>query len=188
VPKPIYPLINYAQSTHQLLVKNKKPRFLKFQASLVHCERLNLSNNSLSDVGANVRQLPRLRHLNVSHNGIEHVHDWHLLLGQVTHLYLANNTIRSLAGKWSKLRKIGTINENAGLQRVKSLELLDVSNNALMDVVEVWPVGDLPVLTQLTLTGNPVAATIEYRTRVLQAFGTRANEVIFVRIGNLRKL
>ncbi|CAM6005916.1 unnamed protein product [Sphagnum balticum] len=47
-----------------------------------------------------------------------------------------------------------------------------------MDVVEVWPVGDLPVLTQLTLVGNPVAAAIEYRTRVLQAFGTRANEVI----------
>lgn len=65
---------------------------------------------------------------------------------------------------------------------MKSLEVLDMQHNALADVDAVTPIGVLPVLHTLLLLGNPVTAVVEYRTRVLQAFGERAAEVKWIKL------
>ena len=59
-----------------------------------------------------------------------------------------------------------------------SLEVLNVRDNSIIHIEQVWPIGDLPCLVQLQIDGNPVQQVVEYRTRVLEAFGSRAHEVI----------
>ncbi len=56
--------------------------------------------------------------------------------------------------------------------------MLDVRDNALTHVEQVWPIGDLPCLVELRMNGNPLQQIVEYRTRVLEAFGARAHEVV----------
>jgi hypothetical protein len=72
-----------------------------------------------------------------------------------------------------------------GLHHLYSLEQLDVRNNALMDIADVWPLGRLPNLSLVLLAGNPVVSAVEYRTRVLEAFESvwkRSRDVRFVNI------
>uniref|UniRef100_A0A914WJJ3 Uncharacterized protein n=1 Tax=Plectus sambesii TaxID=2011161 RepID=A0A914WJJ3_9BILA len=82
-------------------------------------------------------------------------------LGNLKRLVLTGNSIRSLNG----------------LRKLFCLQFLDLKDNSLAQVADVWPVGRLPCLDTLILTGNPVEAIVEYRTRVLEAFGMRAGEV-----------
>ncbi|PIO58450.1 hypothetical protein TELCIR_20115 [Teladorsagia circumcincta] len=58
-----------------------------------------------------------------------------------------------------------------------SLEYLDLRNNAIETVESVYPLGSLPCLEALYLKGNPVRKVVEYRTRLLEAFGERNWEV-----------
>ncbi len=58
-----------------------------------------------------------------------------------------------------------------------SLEFLDVKDNAIMQAPDVFAIGNLPCLERLELKGNPIESSVEYRTRVLEAFGDRAGEV-----------
>jgi hypothetical protein len=65
----------------------------------------------------------------------------------------------------------------AGLRKLYSLHQLDVRDNAIAHIGDVWPIGQLPCLEQLMLSGNPIESIVEYRTRVLESFGERAKEV-----------
>lgn len=65
----------------------------------------------------------------------------------------------------------------AGLYKLYSLEYLDVRDNSLVQTNDVWPIGGLPCLEVLLLTGNPLEASVEYRCRILEAFGERASEM-----------
>ena len=61
-------------------------------------ERLDLSNNNIRDIGYALRDLPRLREVNLSCNGLEHVSDWHLRIGNIKRLNIAKNSVRALHG------------------------------------------------------------------------------------------
>ncbi|KFD71743.1 hypothetical protein M514_16263 [Trichuris suis] len=123
-------------------------------------QRLDLTCNCLTEI-CNLQHLPFLRELNLSNNRIEKVDNWHCKLGNVKKIWLTNNKVRSLKG-FSKLY---------------SLEFLDVRDNQLTHLRHVWPLGQLPCLKELVLSGNGVENGVDARTRVLEAFGERAAEV-----------
>ncbi|VDP11853.1 unnamed protein product [Soboliphyme baturini] len=121
---------------------------------------LDLTCNCLRDID-NLQHLPYLTELNLSNNRIEKIEHWNKKLGNVKKLRLTNNKIHSLKG----------------LSKLYSLEYLDVRDNNLSHIKQVWPVGNLPCLQVLLLSGNCVENSIDYRTRILEAFGERASEV-----------
>uniref|UniRef100_A0A5S6R3P4 PX domain-containing protein n=1 Tax=Trichuris muris TaxID=70415 RepID=A0A5S6R3P4_TRIMR len=123
-------------------------------------QRLDLTCNCLTEI-CNLQHLPFLRELNLSNNRIEKIDNWHCKLGNVKKIWLTNNKVRNLKG-FSKLY---------------SLEFLDVRDNQLMHLRQVWPLGQLPCLKELVLSGNAVENGVDARTRVLEAFGERAAEI-----------
>ncbi|CDW57589.1 nischarin [Trichuris trichiura] len=123
-------------------------------------QRLDLTCNCLTEI-CNLQHLPFLRELNLSNNRIEKVDNWHCKLGNVKKIWLTNNKVRSLKG----------------FSRLYSLEFLDIRDNQLTHLRHVWPLGQLPCLKELVLSGNGVENGVDARTRVLEAFGERAAEV-----------
>lgn len=63
------------------------------------------------------------------------------------------------------------------MSKLYSLEYLDLRNNCLVQTNDIWPLGGLPCLEVLLLSSNPLEASVEYRCRVLEAFGERASEI-----------
>lgn len=47
----------------------------------------------------------------------------------------------------------------------------------LLQIMEIKHVSQLPCLESLVVKGNPVTIVLDYRTRVLEMFGDRVNEV-----------
>ncbi|EYC26153.1 hypothetical protein Y032_0011g1588 [Ancylostoma ceylanicum] len=124
-------------------------------------KKVNFSHNNILDIGPHLQHLTCLTELDLSSNGISSVQHWNELLGNLKKLILANNAIKDVSG----------------LSRLYSLEYLDLKNNAIENVASVHPLGGLPCLEVLHLRGNPVRKVVEYRTRVLEAFGERSWEV-----------
>lgn len=122
--------------------------------------KLNLNHNKLSTVQG-LTQLPHLSHLYLAANTFYSVEDLHVRLGNIVHLDLSENHISSLLG----------------FSRLFSLERLELASNAVTDVDEARHLSSLPCLEALTLTGNPVATCVDYRTRVLERVGVRAAEI-----------
>nr|KAG5711325.1 hypothetical protein BaRGS_006022 [Batillaria attramentaria] len=123
-------------------------------------ENFDLSHNQLEGV-QNLQWLSHLTHLDLSHNRLRVLDSLHTKLGNVKTLLLAGNLIESLHG-FSKLF---------------SLETLDISSNKIAKLEDVRPVCLLPCVEKLQLTGNPVTLTVDYRTKVLEMFGDRVDEV-----------
>ncbi|KRZ86799.1 Nischarin [Trichinella sp. T8] len=121
---------------------------------------LDLACNCLTDI-CNLQHLPYLRELNLSNNRIEKIDDWHLKLGNVKKIWLVNNRIKQLKG----------------LAKLYSLEFLDLRDNQLSQIGHIWPLGQLPCLHELLVSGNTAENMVDYRTRILEAFGSRANEL-----------
>lgn len=124
-------------------------------------QHLNLTSNRLIDID-HLNHLNQLNELDLSHNSIELISNWHQKLGNLSRLILTANKIRAVEG----------------LSRLYSLEYLDLRNNQIVLTTDVRPLGHLPVIREVFLTGNPLEASVEYRSRVLEAFGDRASEVI----------
>ncbi|XP_025106237.1 nischarin-like isoform X3 [Pomacea canaliculata] len=124
-------------------------------------EQLDLSHNQLENV-QNLQWLSNLTQLDLSHNRLRRLDSLHTKLGNVTSLSLAGNMIETLQG-FSKLF---------------SLQVLDVSNNRITALEDVKPVCQLPCLEKLFLSGNQITLTVDYRTKVLEMFGDRVDEVI----------
>ncbi|XP_055628903.1 nischarin [Toxorhynchites rutilus septentrionalis] len=140
-------------------------------------------NNRLSDIDHTIRLLPNLKDLvldknqiaSIAHlnhlnnlqtlslrcNRITECHDWHLQLGNLVSLNLSQNRIRVLEG----------------LSKLYSLVNLDLSCNQIDDINEIDHLGNLPLLENLRLMGNPVAGSVDYRARVLSRFGERLQEI-----------
>lgn len=122
---------------------------------------LVLDQNQIKTI-ENLSSLPYLQTLSLCENQITQCIDLHLELGgNLMHLNLSQNNLRSLKG----FRKLFTL--------VK----LDVSCNAIDSIDEVDYVANLPCLEELILTGNPMAGTVDYRSRVLARFNDRINEI-----------
>lgn len=147
-------------------------------------ENINLSENKLTAIDTSIRLasnlktlvldqnqitrienlsgLPYLQTLSLCENHISQCVDLHLELGgNLMHLNLSQNNLRSL----NAFRKLFTL--------VK----LDVSCNSIESIDEVDYVAGLPCLEELILTGNPIAGTVDYRSRVLARFNDRINDI-----------
>lgn len=120
----------------------------------------NCNQNQLSDI-KNLCHLSNLEELYLSSNLFERVDCLHTKLGNLLHLNLSANFLTTLSG-FSKLY---------------SLQFLDVSSNQISSLNEVQYIGDLPCLENLRLTGNPLSIIVDYRVKVLEQFGTRANQI-----------
>lgn len=123
------------------------------QTQLTRLERLDLSHNLISRI-ENSEHLYRLSYLNLGHNLLTSVANVNLVLGNVTALVLRENQLVSLLG----------------LEKLFNLRRLDLTANRLVDLGEVRELGTLPVLEQLSLARNPLAAAPHYRAAVLAAF------------------
>ncbi|VDN06056.1 unnamed protein product [Thelazia callipaeda] len=128
---------------------------------LCSVRKINLSHNFLTGIGNHLQHLTMLNELNLSNNSIKSLDSWYTRMGNVKRLYLAGNRICSLKG----------------LQKLYSLEYLDITDNNIATADDVRPVCTLPCLDHLILKGNPVQQVIEYRTKVLELFGERFAEM-----------
>lgn len=136
----------------------------KIDASICLAKNLKtllLDQNNITTI-ENLSCLPYLQTLSLSENKISVCLDLHLELGgNLMHLNLSQNCLNSLKG----FRKLFTL--------VK----LDVSCNLIESIDEVDHVAELPCLEEFILTGNPIAGTVDYRSRVLSRFGERITEI-----------
>ncbi|GMS95737.1 hypothetical protein PENTCL1PPCAC_17912 [Pristionchus entomophagus] len=140
-------------------------RVVELDHSLSRLPRVHsftMTHNHLSDIGRYLLDLPSLTYLDLSNNQIEELDKWNEKLGNIRVLLLAGNRITNLAG----------------LSKLYSIEFLDVSHNGLTKPEDVTPIGILPCLTELKVEGNRLTERADYRTIVLEAFGSRHDEVL----------
>lgn len=147
--------VKYANfSDNQISIVDKSINLMPKVTELI------LDSNNIDKI-IHFRSLPLLSTLSLESNRLSDCQNLHTQLGQVTTLNVAQNQIRSLKG----------------FQKLYSLVNLDISCNLIDTVDEVEFIGNLPLLKNLRLTGNPVAGTVDYRSRVLSRFGDRLHEI-----------
>lgn len=127
---------------------------------------LNLSHNALTVIPASLTTLPRLQSLNIAYNRIESLEFlWEYELPGLRTLVLRGNRIRSLAG----------------IERLLSLERVDLRDNALSEPLDLAVMTRITRLRQLWVTGNPLCRThsSSYRVTIYNLFrqdaGSSAN-------------
>ncbi|ODM24025.1 hypothetical protein SI65_01615 [Aspergillus cristatus] len=105
---------------------------------------LDLSSNLFTDVPDSLASLIALRALNLSHCMIESLHSLSRNpLPAITALNLRGNRLRSLAG----------------IERLLSLERLDLRDNLLTDPMEIARLTCLPEIREIWISGNPFVKT-----------------------------
>lgn len=105
---------------------------------------LDLSLNLFTDVPDSLASLVALRALNLSHCMIESLHSLSRNpLPAITALNLRGNRLRSLAG----------------IERLLSLERLDLRDNLLTDPMEIARLTCLPEIREIWISGNPFVKT-----------------------------
>jgi hypothetical protein len=105
---------------------------------------LDLSSNLLTEVPDSLATLMALRALNLSYCMIESLHSISRNpLPAITALNLRGNRLRSLAG----------------IERLLSLERLDLRDNNLMDPTEMARLTSLPEIREIWVSGNPFVKT-----------------------------
>lgn len=117
---------------------------------------LDLSSNLLTEIPDGVASLVALRALNLSHCMIESLHSLtRNPLPAITVLTLRGNRLRSLAG----------------IERLLSLERLDLRDNNLTDPTEIARLTSLPEIREIWVSGNPFVNTHSgYRVVIMNLF------------------
>ncbi|KAJ5636774.1 uncharacterized protein N7484_010087 [Penicillium longicatenatum] len=117
---------------------------------------LDLSSNLLTEIPDSLASLMSLRALNLSHCMIESMHSLSRNpLPAITALNLRGNRLRSLAG----------------IERLLSLERLDLRDNNLMDPTEMARLTSLPEIREIWVSGNPFVKThSNYRVVIMNLF------------------
>lgn len=117
---------------------------------------LDLSSNLLTEIPDGLASLMALRALNLSHCMIESLHSLSRNpLPAITALNLRGNRLRSLAG----------------IERLLSLERLDLRDNNLMDPTEMARLTSLPEIREIWVSGNPFVRTHSgYRVVIMNLF------------------
>ncbi|KAJ5121857.1 hypothetical protein N7526_008794 [Penicillium atrosanguineum] len=117
---------------------------------------LDLSSNLLTEVPDSLATLMALRALNLSYCMIESLHSISRNpLPAITALNLRGNRLRSLAG----------------IERLLSLERLDLRDNNLMDPTEMARLTSLPEIREIWVSGNPFVKTHSgYRVVIMNLF------------------
>ncbi|KAK7057282.1 leucine rich repeat domain protein [Favolaschia claudopus] len=112
------------------------PDCVQYLTSLTH---LDLSSNLLVSVPPNLSALFNLVSLNLSDNMIDSVLGIYQNLGGVSYINLAHNRLESLCG----------------LERLPSLERVDLRNNLVEESAEVGRLAMLPNISEVWIEGNP---------------------------------
>eukprot|EP00794_Sanderia_malayensis_P006213 gene6213-6929_t len=127
---------------------------------LPNIRKLDLSHNFLSDVQF-LEEFLYLRELDLSHNKLTDVEDFPYKLGNICILNLAGNHLRDVKG----------------LDKMYSLRRLRLSDNSIEQLSNVLSLGNLPMLENVDLHGNPCANEPFYNIRVIAQFGDRYQDV-----------
>ncbi|RHY31557.1 hypothetical protein DYB32_003386 [Aphanomyces invadans] len=114
---------------------------------------LNVAHNELQTL-AHLENCPHLTVVNVSYNQLTSVAGAHRYLAAVASLDLSHNHLMS----------------TSGLEKMFTLQTLDLAHNAIPTTGEVAYLVSLPLLHDLSLLGNPFF-DIPYRVRVLELLG-----------------
>ncbi|CAK36951.1 uncharacterized protein An01g04150 [Aspergillus niger] len=119
-------------------------------------QSLDLSSNLFTEVPDSLASLVALRALNLSHCMIESLHSLSRNpLPAITALNLRGNRLRSLAG----------------IERLLSLERLDLRDNNLTDPTEIARLTNLPEIREIWVSGNPFVKTHpNYRVVIFNLF------------------
>lgn len=148
-----------------------------------HIIEADFSHNNIKNIDESVQLLPRVEHLDLSHNQIDTIQNvqW---LSRLTFLDLSHNNIHQLDSLHTKLGNLKTLNlagnrirHLQGLSKLFSLVNLDISNNDIAEINEVKHISGLPCMEKLSMIGNSVTIVLDYRTKVLAMFSDRANEI-----------
>ncbi|PGH14228.1 hypothetical protein AJ79_03203 [Helicocarpus griseus UAMH5409] len=117
---------------------------------------LDLSWNLFTEVPDSLASLTALRSLNLSHCMIDSLHSLSRNpLPAITALNLRGNRLRSIAG----------------IERLLSLERLDLRDNELSDPTEIARLTGIPYLREIWVSGNPFTKTFSgYRVRIFNLF------------------
>ena len=117
-------------------------------------EYLDLSRNAICHI-VHLQDCIDLRVLDLSYNRIRILSNLERVVGRLCCLSLIGNQIRSIDG----------------LQKIYSLERVDITDNDIDDFAEVQHLCRLPNLSAVLLRGNPIAAEEQsYRMRVFREF------------------
>ncbi|XP_078487164.1 uncharacterized protein LOC100175758 isoform X2 [Ciona intestinalis] len=144
----------------------------------------DFSENEISEIDISVRLLVMVDFLDLSKNKISKIENLQYL-SQLVFLDLSNNEIAEIELAHAKLGNVKTLNLSCnklksleGLGKMYSLEVLDLSENQIHEIQSVDHVSKLPCLTKLSLQCNPISEEVDYRTKTLSRFGTRAGEIL----------
>ena len=117
---------------------------------------LDLSSNLFSDVPDAIATLTALRALNLSNCMIESLHS------------LARNPLPAITALNLRSNRLGSL---AGIERLLSLERLDLRDNKLSDPTETARLTGTPDLREIWVLNNPfVKSHINYRIMILNLF------------------
>ncbi|XP_069960971.1 serine/threonine-protein kinase 11-interacting protein isoform X3 [Cherax quadricarinatus] len=147
-----------------------------------------LSRNSLHTLDHSLSLLPSLKILDLSHCELEDASALqHLPI--VSLLDISHNQLRLLPRLSSTATYSITVliaNNNlfshlSGLQEMKNIEELDLRDNVLSMKDVLTPLGALPQLRNLKITGNPITWDINYRSHTIRYLNpaTANHKVVF---------
>ncbi|KAJ1959721.1 hypothetical protein GGI12_004186 [Dipsacomyces acuminosporus] len=157
---------------------------------------LNLSNNRLAHIPAQIASCSDLKALIVGHNNIKRIENIEELanlntlvvshnevkdvpslpqLKELTKLSAAHNKIRKIPDLtlYPKLKEV-RLNDNKiellpeSIRSCQSIQVVDLGNNLLSDWTSVAPLASLQSLHNLNLKGNPVCKEDDYRNQVIK--------------------
>ncbi|PWN54460.1 L domain-like protein, partial [Violaceomyces palustris] len=125
---------------------------------------LNLSNNNLTFVPtAPMALLEGLTNLDLSSNLLNTVPPALSQLANLTSLNVSDNLIDSVLGIYGTLKSIKVLNLSknrleslCGLERLYTLQRVDLRSNAVFDAGEVGRLATLPSIAEVWVAGNPM--------------------------------
>jgi len=155
-PREIEPVVA-AQEKYVKLI-GMLPPIVKMDrdiTALAACEHLGLSTNAIEKIGPGLKDLKNLRILSLGRNAIRRLEQ--LDLPQLEQLWVSYNKIDKLSG----------------LEKLKSLRVLYMSNNQIASWAEIDRLANqCPELHDLLMLNNPIHKTApsekDYRLMVLQ--------------------
>ncbi|KAI5732562.1 hypothetical protein M8J76_001730 [Diaphorina citri] len=163
VHKTINPDLIWTQLTQLDLSANEITHLDEAMSLVPHLEELNLESNQIKTI-SNLKSLTKLKRLNLNRNRIQDLSHFKSELNSesIVELNVCENLITNLNG----------------LDGMENLQSLDLGSNFISDLSEISNISCLDQLTNINLTGNPIATIIDYRIKILQLFFKRANQIV----------
>ncbi|KAK4410806.1 Serine/threonine-protein kinase-interacting protein, partial [Sesamum angolense] len=116
-------------------------------------DTLDLSRNRFAKVD-NLRKCTKLKHVDLGFNNLRSIASFTQVSCQIVKLVLRNNALTSLHG----------------IEKLKSLQGLDLSYNIISNFSEIEILAGLPSLQNLWLEGNPLCYARWFRAQVFSLF------------------